>query len=137
MKLTAKKTVPKKTAAVEVAATKLPSKTPMPATSQLPDEVEKTPIKKKQFLERAVANSGVKKKDAKPAIEAALALISEYLIAGEELNLPPLGKLKVNRIKDLPNAKVLVVKLRIPNEMGVATPDTSDEIATPALHLDK
>jgi hypothetical protein len=106
-------------------------------TSQLPDEIEKTPIKKQQFLERAVANSGVKKKDAKPAIEAALALISEYLIAGEELNLPPLGKLKVNRIKDLPNAKVLVVKLRIPNEMGVATPDTLDEIAASALRLDK
>jgi hypothetical protein len=131
------KTTAKKATTVEVAETKLPSKTPMPAISQLPDEAVKNPIKKKEFLERAVAGSGVKKKDAKPAIEAALALISEYLIAGEELNLPPLGKLKVNLIKDLPNAKVLFLKLHSPNKMGVAKPDTLDEIASPALHQDK
>ena len=55
----------------------------------------------------------MKKRDAKPAIEAALAVLSEALINGEELNLPPMGKLRVMKSKDVGDgAKVLTLKLR-------------------------
>lgn len=92
-------------------------------------------IKKKEFLDEAVERSGVKKKYAKPAIEAALALLSEALIDEKKVNIPPLGKLKVNRKKDLPNAKVLKLSLRIPDQMGVPKPDglseeSSDSVTT-------
>jgi hypothetical protein len=83
----------------------------------------RTAIKKKPFLDEAIKRSGVEKKYAKPAIEAALALLSEALIDGKKVNLPPLGKIKVNRVKDLSDAKVLKLSLRIPDHMGVATPD--------------
>ena len=70
-------------------------------------------VKKPEFIDRAVERCDVKKRDAKPAIEAALAVLSEALIKGEELNLPPLGKLRVMKSKDLgEGAKVLTLKLR-------------------------
>jgi hypothetical protein len=85
-------------------------------------------IKKKEFLEQAVKRSGVNVNDAKLAIEAALALLSETLLDGMEVNLPPLGKLKVERRKDLPNATVLDLKLRISNRMRAAATNTSGTV---------
>jgi len=70
-------------------------------------------LKKAEFLDRAVSRTDVKKRDAKPAIEAALAVLAEALSNGEELNLPPMGKLRVVKSKDLgEGAKVLTLKLR-------------------------
>ena len=46
-------------------------------------------------------------------IEAALSELLECLLRGDELNLPPLGKLKVVKSKELTEgAQVLTVKLR-------------------------
>ena len=70
-------------------------------------------LKKAEFIDRAVERGDVKKRDAKPAIEAALAVLSEALIAGEELNLPPMGKMRVVKSKDIGDgARVLTLKLR-------------------------
>ena len=69
--------------------------------------------KKPEFLERALTRTDIKKRDAKPAIEAALAELSAALLAGEELILPPLGKLKVVKSKDVgQGAYALTLKLR-------------------------
>lgn len=70
-------------------------------------------IKKPEFLDRAVERTDVKKREAKPAIEAALAVPAVSLINGEELNLPPMGKLRVVKSNDVgEGAKVLKLKLR-------------------------
>lgn len=70
-------------------------------------------VKKPVFIDRALLRTDVKKRDAKPAIEAALAELAAALLAGEELVLPPLGKLKVVNSKDLAQgAKALTLKLR-------------------------
>ena len=70
-------------------------------------------IKKPEFLDRAVERTDVKKREAKPAIEAALAVPAVSLINSEELNLPPMGKLRVVKSKDVgEGAKVLTLKLR-------------------------
>lgn len=70
-------------------------------------------IKKPEFLVRAVERTNVKKREAKPAIEAALAVPAVSLINGEELNLPPMGKLRVVKSNDVgEGAKVLKLKLR-------------------------
>ena len=85
-------------------------------------------IKKKEFIDRTVTRFGIKKKDARPAIDAALTVIADALKAGEELNLPPLGKVKVNRVKKLKDATMLIVKVRIPDEVGKsAAPDSDDD----------
>jgi DNA-binding protein HU-alpha len=69
-------------------------------------------LKKQELVERIVKASGAKKKDVKLIVEAALGVIGDALSAGEELNLPPLGKMKVNRQRDEGNAEVLILKLR-------------------------
>ena len=70
-------------------------------------------LKKKDFIDRATERSGLKKKDVKPAIEAALAVLAEALDNGEELVLPPVGKSKIVRQKDMPNGKVLTARIRL------------------------
>ena len=86
-------------------------------------------VKKPEFLERATEKTDVKKRDAKPAIEAALAVLAQALIDGEELNLPPLGKIRVVKSKDLGRgAKALTLKLRtmkdkLPEDEAASTSD--------------
>mgnify|MGYP000219925439 CR=1 FL=1 len=69
-------------------------------------------MRKKELIERVVARSGIKKKDAKPVVEAMLAELGDALAENRELALPPMGKVKVRREKTMPNGRVLVVKIR-------------------------
>jgi len=69
---------------------------------------------KKELVEQAVERSGIKKRDAKPVVEAVLALLGEAVAGGRELNLKPFGKLRINRSQERSNGKVFVCKLRQP-----------------------
>ena len=69
-------------------------------------------LKKQEFLERVVKASGSPQKDVKLILEAALGVLGDALSAGEEVNLPPLGKVKVNHHKAEGGAEVLILKLR-------------------------
>lgn len=69
-------------------------------------------LKLKGLIDRVVARSGAKKKDAKAVVEATLACLGEALSKGEALNLPEFGKAKVNRTKDAGGGETLIVKLR-------------------------
>ena len=96
-------------------------------------------MRKKELIDMVVERSGNKKKDAKPIIEAMLAVLGDAVAEGRELNLQPFGKLKVNRCKDVPNGKVMICKLRRSNRSfgpqaeNTKTPGTSGEkIATEA-----
>lgn len=80
-----------------------------PATA-LPDE--KKALKLKDLIDRVVEKSGAKKKDVKPVIDATLTVLGEALAAGEGLFLPPLGRLHVNRTKELATGDVLILKLK-------------------------
>lgn len=88
---------------------------PTPAPELSADTAEDTGsdlMRKKELIEAAVARAGVKKRDAKPAIEAALSILGETLVAGRGLNMPGLGKLKVQNSKDLEDAQVVNLRLR-------------------------
>lgn len=82
-------------------------------------------MSRKELLERVTADGTIKKKDARDTIDATLRVISEALLAGEDLNLPHLGKVKVNRTKDAPKATILILRARI------AKVDTVISLATP------
>jgi len=76
-------------------------------------EADAAPVlKKPDLFDRVVAASGAKKRDVKPIVEAALAVIGDALSAGEELNLPPLGKVKINRQRKDKSGDMLVVKIK-------------------------
>ena len=69
-------------------------------------------MKKRELVDAVVKRSGVKKKDAKQVVEAMLAVLGESLAEARELNLQPLGRLKVTRVKQTNGGQVMICKLR-------------------------
>ncbi|MBY5972323.1 HU family DNA-binding protein [Ferrimonas balearica] len=88
---------------------------------------EQMPLKKKELIDRVVARSGMKKKDAKPVVEALLTVLGETLSEGREANLQPLGKIKVTRTKDLANGRVMTARVR---QSGPALAELDQAAAT-------
>lgn len=108
-----KATTPKKSTtkvtAMPRSATKTPEKTQTPAAAEV------TVIRslgKRELIDRVVRASGIKKKAAKPVIEAMLKELGDALSRGETLNLQPFGKGIVKNRKDLENAEVVELRLR-------------------------
>lgn len=107
-----------------------PATTPEPAATTpsqteplIPDASEATPnlLKKPDLLDAVVARTNLKKRDVKPAVEAALAVIGDALRDGHDLALPPLGKVRLVRTKDLDGgAAVMTLKLRMAKNASVA-----------------
>ncbi|RMH50038.1 MAG: hypothetical protein D6686_06805 [Alphaproteobacteria bacterium] len=52
-------------------------------------------MKKKDLVERVVERAGLRKGEARKAVDAALAVIRETLESGTDVTLPPLGRIKV------------------------------------------
>jgi nucleoid DNA-binding protein len=69
-------------------------------------------LRKKELFDPVVARSGLKKKDVKPVVEAMLAVLGDAFAEQREMNLQPLGKMKVQRGKELHDGRALVIKLR-------------------------
>ena len=80
-----------------------------------PDDKEIRVIKKPELLDEVVLRTGLKKRDVKPAVEAALSVLGDALRDGAEVNVPPLGKFRVVKSKELEGgAAVKTLKLRTP-----------------------
>lgn len=69
-------------------------------------------MRKKELIETVVERSGLKKKDVKPVVEMMLTVLGDAIADNRELNLPPLGRLKIRREKKLPNGRIVVAKIR-------------------------
>ncbi|WP_353314392.1 HU family DNA-binding protein [Shimia sp. NS0008-38b] len=87
------------------------------ATTDADDSVETLDVvddalRKRDLIEAVVARSGVKKRDAKPAIEATLAILGETLQGGRGLNIPEFGKLKIQNSKKVEEASIINMRLR-------------------------
>lgn len=108
---TAKTTPAKPTKSAAVASVEKAAPKPTVVTTTAPT-LSAPEMKKKELIDAVVKRSGIKKKDAKPVVEAMLAVLGEQLGDGRELNLQPLGKVKINRIKHLANGRVVMCKLR-------------------------
>ncbi|MDG1472228.1 MAG: HU family DNA-binding protein [Ascidiaceihabitans sp.] len=114
-KATAKKSTTAKapTAATQPVAVSLSQTAATPVVVGAPEPVISGPMmRKKELIDLVVERSGIKKKDAKPAVEATLAVLGEAIGDSRELNLQPMGKLKVHRVKQMPNGRVMVTKIR-------------------------
>ncbi|NHQ74783.1 DNA-binding protein [Roseovarius gahaiensis] len=92
-----------------------------PAATSTPDPAvvnEATPqtaapeLKKKELVDLVTERSDVRKKYAKPVVEAMIDILGEAIAEGRELNLQPFGKIKQQRTKDTPNARITVAKIR-------------------------
>lgn len=114
VKLKTIKTAPTKPATAKASA-------PQPKVVGAEPGEDGIPVRKADLIDKAVDASGIKKRDAKPAIEAALAELARLLAEGHDVNLPPLGKIRVVKSRPLDQgAQVLTLKLRTPK---IETPD--------------
>ncbi|MCV2891894.1 HU family DNA-binding protein [Lentibacter sp. XHP0401] len=98
------------TAAPEAKAA-APKVTPMVVTSAEPT-LAPAEMRKEQLLDEVAKRSGAKRKDVKPIAEAMLEVLGEALGEARELNLKPLGKIKVARTKLVANGRVIQLRLR-------------------------
>jgi DNA-binding protein HU-alpha len=71
-----------------------------------------TEMKKRDLVDRVAAHGKLKKSQVKPVVDAMLAVLAQALTDGQELNLPPLGKMKVNRQKTTSGGQIILIKLR-------------------------
>ena len=120
-KTTSTRTAPRKTTTSK-RATGATVTTPEVVVNETPS-VSAPELKKKELIDTVVARSGVKKRDAKPVIEAMLAVLGETLADGWELNLAPMGKVKVTRMKKTTKAHVITTRLRRNESHQKASPD--------------
>ncbi len=80
-------------------------------------------LRKKDFIERVVVQSGAKRSEVKKVSEAVLKVLGEALSAGEGLHLPPLGRAKIARSIDKTGGDMLVIKLKRMSETDEKTSD--------------
>jgi len=101
---------------------------PSPVVVTSAPVLKEPPLNKRELIDEVVLRSGVKKKDAKPVVEAMLAVLGETVASGRDLNLKPFGKLHLNRSETRSNGTVHICRLRQPVEQ----PRDGQEIAQDA-----
>lgn len=117
------KAAPKKAAPSKATASKAAVKAPVAAPAPVAKAKKVDPVvvggaadtedmRKPQLLDAVAKRSGVKRKDAKLVLEAALGVLGEAIAEGQEINVKPLGKLKVVRSKQMTNGRVINLRLR-------------------------
>jgi len=129
-KTTTKTTTTKPKTTAKTTVSKAPSTTTAaPVVVETPQPVVSGPMmRKKELVDAVVAKSGMKKKDVKPVVEAMLSVLGSALQDGRELNLQPLGKVKINREKKLPTGKMMIAKIRQSEDLPPldSQPDVKD-----------
>ena len=116
-----------------------PEPTPPRAAKPTPAVVSDTSVtvagaelRKKELVEKVVERSGIKKKDAKPVIEAMMDILGEAIAEGRELNLQPLGKIKQQRRKETDTSRVTVAKIRQSKTVFPALDNPKESVADAA-----
>ncbi|KEO52036.1 HU family DNA-binding protein [Thioclava pacifica] len=94
-----------------------------PASEPAPEP--KLVLRKKTFVERVMVEAGVKKGEARAMTDTVLNVLGKALSEGEEIDVPPLGKLKINRQFEKNGDEILVVKLK--RKPGADAPSVADE----------
>jgi len=96
-------------------ASKAAANPPSPAVTvvtEVEPNLTEPELKKPELINVIVERTGMKKKDVKPVVEAMLGVLGETLSRGQEMNLQPFGRIKVNNTKELAKAQVHSVRVR-------------------------
>lgn len=109
-------TAPTKTQSKTKPKTKVPASTPItPSVVTTTAPVISAPeLRKADLVEAVTTRTGFKRKDVKPVLDALLVELGDALDQDRDWNLPPFAKLKVKKVKDLPNGRVTMARLRRP-----------------------
>lgn len=109
---TSKTTAAQKTVSKKPAPKKTVPATTAPAPVTAPEANVVMEMKKKEMIEKVTEASGLKRGDAKKAMEATLQILGDALQEGTTVNVPPFGKVAVNRQKEASGAHVIIAKIR-------------------------
>jgi DNA-binding protein HU-alpha len=110
-KTTTRKSTAPKAVAEQTKAETTPAPEPVVVTTAAADETLGE-LKKTELLNKVIEVSGVAKRDAKPVVEAMLAELGDCVAKGRSFNLQPFGKLRINRVENKSNGRVVVNRLR-------------------------
>ena len=86
-------------------------------------------LKKKDLVEQIVVVTKAKPKDVKLIVDAMLTLVGEALAKGEGLNLPPLGRAKITRQKDLKLGEMITLRLHRGGGAGKSKTEPAEALA--------
>ena len=109
-------------------ASKAAANPPSPAVTvvtEVEPNLTEPELKKPELINTIVERTGMKKKDVKPVVEAMLGVLGETLAKGQEMNLQPFGRVKVNNTKELAKAQVHSVRIR---QSKAASSDADDSM---------
>lgn len=103
---------------------------PTPAADAAPRAEATMPeLKKQELLAKVVKQSGIRKRDAKPVVEAMLDVLGQAVAEGRDLDLQPFGKLMQNRSNEKSNARVIFAKIRQSKNTAKAGKEAVAEVA--------
>lgn len=85
-------------------------------------------LRKNPLYDLVAERSGAKRRDVKPIVDAMLEVLGENLAAGRGMNLPPLGRVRINRTEDKTGGRVIVCKVK---QAKVDTEIATDPLADP------
>lgn len=111
MATTTKTNTPSKSTKAKATAPAAQSAEPEVVVNETP-KITGPELKKKELVDMIVARSGLKKRDVKPVVDAMLAVMGETIAEGREMNLAPMGKLKITRMKKTTKAHIITARLR-------------------------
>lgn len=128
----AKRSTTKAASTMPVAATKArtlkAAQPPKPVPRATPKKQQNVELSKQELLERITTESGMKKGEARAALDAVLTALRGALAEGLDISAAPLGRIRLVRKKDTPNGElaVLRVKLKDPAKLAkqAVAPDT-------------
>jgi hypothetical protein len=111
----------------KAAAAKPAKATPKLVTARTPPRGEQ--LRKKDFVDQVAAAAGTRKADVRKVVDAALALVAARVTAGDELILPPLGKLRLVKEKDNGKTRIAVLRLQLTTAEEEGATGASDPLA--------
>lgn len=106
---------------VRKAAAKVPAAKVAPAPESAAPEEADNLFKRSDLLAAVAARSDLPKSQLRDVIELVLEEMGQALSSGQDLAVPPLGRIKQQRRKEMDGAEVLGLRLRRKTDQGKAT----------------
>ncbi|MFN3524931.1 MAG: DNA-binding protein [Paracoccus sp. (in: a-proteobacteria)] len=69
-------------------------------------------VQKRDFIDSVLAETGARRAEARPIIEATLAQLGRVLSSGQTLAVPPLGRARISTERDARGGEVITLRLR-------------------------
>lgn len=86
-----------------------------------------TPLKRKEFIARVKLATDGAKPDLRSIVDATLTVLGDALAKGEDVQLRPLGRARVNRSRKAETSTTTVLTIKLRRGGGARSGDTAPE----------